>query len=104
MIATWPFGKLAVDAAAEKVAEGGSGLDGIEEGIRLIETLGSDGSVGLAGRPNAAGRPTVLEINTNPCLAADAGFAATAAEAGMTYDDMIARILRAAWTQSAKVA
>jgi len=57
MIATWPFGKLAVDAAAEKVAAGGSGLDGIEEGIRLIESLGSDGSVGLAGRPNAAGYP-----------------------------------------------
>jgi isoaspartyl peptidase/L-asparaginase-like protein (Ntn-hydrolase superfamily) len=55
MIATWPFGKLAVDAAAERMAAGGSGLDAIEEGIRLIETLGSDGSVGLAGRPNAAG-------------------------------------------------
>ncbi len=57
MIATWPFGKLAVDAAVEKVAAGGSALDAIEEGIRLIETLGSDGSVGLAGRPNAAGYP-----------------------------------------------
>jgi isoaspartyl peptidase/L-asparaginase-like protein (Ntn-hydrolase superfamily) len=57
MIATWPFGKLAVDAAAESLAAGGSGLDGIEAGIRLIESLGSDGSVGLAGRPNAAGYP-----------------------------------------------
>ncbi len=57
MIATWPFGKLAVDAASESVAAGGSALDGIEVGIRLIESLGSDGSVGLAGRPNAAGYP-----------------------------------------------
>ena len=40
MIATWPFGKLAVDAAAESLAAGGSGLDGIETGIRLIESLG----------------------------------------------------------------
>jgi isoaspartyl peptidase/L-asparaginase-like protein (Ntn-hydrolase superfamily) len=57
MIATWPFGKLAVDAAAESLAAGESGLDGIEAGIRLIESLGSDGTVGLAGRPNAAGYP-----------------------------------------------
>ncbi|MCP3919786.1 MAG: N(4)-(beta-N-acetylglucosaminyl)-L-asparaginase [bacterium] len=54
-IATWPFGKDAVDLARETVREGGSGLDGVEQGIRLIERLGSDGSVGLAGRPNAAG-------------------------------------------------
>ncbi len=57
MIATWPFGRLAVDAAAESLDAGESGLDGIEAGIRLIESLGSDGSVGLAGRPNAAGYP-----------------------------------------------
>ncbi len=57
MIATWPFGRLAVDAAIEEMAGGGSGLDGVEAGIRLIESLGSDGSVGLAGRPNAAGYP-----------------------------------------------
>ena len=46
-----------MDAAAESLAAGGSGLAGIETGIRLIESLGSDGSVGLAGRPNAAGYP-----------------------------------------------
>jgi D-alanine-D-alanine ligase len=67
-------------------------------------------AAGLSGyarvdfRVDEAGSPTVLEINANPCLAADAGFAATAAEAGICYDDMIARILHAAWTQRAKVA
>jgi isoaspartyl peptidase/L-asparaginase-like protein (Ntn-hydrolase superfamily) len=55
LIATWPFGREAVDVALETFAAGGSGLDAIEQGIRRIESLGSDGSVGLAGRPNAAG-------------------------------------------------
>lgn len=55
LIATWPFGKAANDEAMQTMLAGGSALDGVEQGIRLIESLGSDGSVGLAGRPNAAG-------------------------------------------------
>ncbi len=57
LIATWPFGIRAVDEARATLVRGGSGLDAVEQGIRLIERLGSDGSVGLAGRPNAAGYP-----------------------------------------------
>lgn len=55
LIATWPFGKTATDVALATMQAGGSTLDGVEQGIRKIEELGSDGSVGLAGRPNAAG-------------------------------------------------
>jgi N4-(beta-N-acetylglucosaminyl)-L-asparaginase len=56
-IATWPFGREAVDVARETLATGASGLDAVERGIRRIEALGGDGSVGLAGSPNAAGYP-----------------------------------------------
>jgi N4-(beta-N-acetylglucosaminyl)-L-asparaginase len=55
LVATWPFGKTANDVALATMVAGGSALDGVEQGIRRIEELGSDGSVGLAGRPNAAG-------------------------------------------------
>jgi D-alanine-D-alanine ligase len=50
-------------------------------------------------RVDPAGRPFILEINTNPCIAPDAGFAAAVARAGMTYADAVARILHDATPQ-----
>jgi len=44
-------------------------------------------------RLDANGNPCVLEVNANPCLAADAGFMAAAAKAGLTPRDVIGRIL-----------
>lgn len=57
VISTWPFGKIANDIAIATLLAGGERLDAIEQGIREIERLSSDGSVGLGGRPNAAGYP-----------------------------------------------
>lgn len=67
-------------------------------------TAGLTGYARVDFRVDAAGRPYVLEINANPCLAPDAGFAATAAEAGIAYDDLIVRILRGAATRVGKAA
>jgi D-alanine-D-alanine ligase len=44
-------------------------------------------------RVDAAGRPWILEINTNPCLSDDAGFAAAVARAGLSPEEAIGRIL-----------
>lgn len=57
LIATWPFGKIATEHALAALDAGGSRLDAVEAGIREIERRSSDGSVGLGGRPNAAGYP-----------------------------------------------
>ena len=55
VVATWPFGQIATDLALSKLQAGGSRLDAIETGIREVERQSCDGSVGLGGRPNAAG-------------------------------------------------
>jgi D-alanine-D-alanine ligase len=57
---------------------------------------------GLAGyarvdfRVDREGRPTILEVNVNPCLNPDAGFAAAAAQGGLSYRDLIGSIIDAA--------
>lgn len=55
LVATWPFGRHANERAREVILAGGSVLDGVEAGVMDIERRGSDGSVGIRGRPNAAG-------------------------------------------------
>ncbi len=47
-------------------------------------------------RVDRSGRPYILEVNANPCLAADAGFCAAAAERGLSQTDVVARLLAAA--------
>lgn len=54
IISTWPFGKSANDKALETIQNGGSTLDAVEQGIRVVEASGNL-SVGLSGKPNAAG-------------------------------------------------
>jgi D-alanine-D-alanine ligase len=49
-------------------------------------------------RVDAFGRPWILEVNTNPCLSPDAGFAAALSRAGINYPAAIDRVLQHAQT------
>jgi D-alanine-D-alanine ligase len=43
------------------------------------------------------GNPWVLEVNTNPCLAPDSGFVAATRQAGFSFDQVLERIINAAF-------
>ena len=60
------------------------------EGFRIL-MLRDYGRVDM--RVDGSGRIQVLEINANPCLSPDAGFAAAAQKAGMTYSDMVRELV-----------
>ena len=47
-------------------------------------------------RMDAGGTPYVLEVNANPCLSPDAGFAAAAEKAGFDASQVTGRLIRAA--------
>jgi D-alanine-D-alanine ligase len=58
--------------------------------------LGLRGYARVDFRLDAAGEPTILEINPNPCLEPEAGFSAAAMEAGISYAELVDQILHAA--------
>lgn len=63
---------------------------------RAIQLFGLRGYARVDFRVDEFGRATILELNPNPSLDPEAGFAAAAARAGLTYSDLIAHILEAA--------
>jgi D-alanine-D-alanine ligase len=60
---------------------------------RCWHVFGLRGYVRVDFRVDAAGRPWVLEINANPCLAPDAGFYAAMQRGGLAFPQCIERIL-----------
>lgn len=67
-----------------------------ELALNAWRLFGLGGYARVDFRVDAAGRPTILEMNLNPCLAPDAGFVAAAARAGLDYDAVIGSIVTAA--------
>lgn len=64
--------------------------------VRCWRVFGLRGYARVDFRIDAHGTPWILEINTNPCLSADAGFMAAAERAGLSHRDVIERIVIAA--------
>jgi D-alanine-D-alanine ligase len=56
-------------------------------------TFGLRGYARVDLRLDEAGQPWILEVNANPCLAADGGFVAAARQAGWSLAELIQCIL-----------
>jgi D-alanine-D-alanine ligase len=72
-------------------------VEKVERLAQLAWTVcGLSGYARIDLRLDEAGEPCILEVNANPCLAADAGFVAAAARAGLSPRRVVDRILAAA--------
>ena len=60
---------------------------------RCWEAFGLGGYARVDFRVDADGRPWVLEVNANPCLSPDAGYAAALAQAGLPFTEAVRRII-----------
>jgi D-alanine-D-alanine ligase len=57
------------------------------------QVFGLGGYARIDFRVDADGQPWILEINANPCLSPDAGFAAAVKQSGLTFAEAVGRIL-----------
>lgn len=69
--------------------------------LQCWQAFGLSGYARVDIRCDEHEQPWVLEVNANPCLTMDAGFAAAAAQAGISYQQVIKHIVLAALANSA---
>jgi len=88
VVSTWSFGKAANEAALEALRRGGSALDAVEQGVRVVEEDAAESSVGRGGIPNARG---VVQLDA--CIMGGAGHRAgsVAALEGILHPISVAR-------------
>jgi D-alanine-D-alanine ligase len=74
--------------------------------LRAYEAMGCRGAVRVDFRLHTSGRPYVLELNTIPGMTERSLLPMAAAQAGLTYDDLVERILLdalpAGWSKRGK--
>ncbi len=67
-----------------------------EASIKVFKSLGLKGYARMDWRLNESGEPVFLEANPNPALSQDDDFALAAKSAGISYGELIARIIESA--------
>ncbi len=67
--------------------------------VQTWPLLGLRGYARVDFRVDAQGQPWILEVNANPCLDPDAGFAQAALQAGLSYPELVLHLLRLAVPQ-----
>jgi D-alanine-D-alanine ligase len=63
--------------------------------VECWDLFGLSGFARVDFRVDQVGCPWILEVNVNPCLSPDAGFAAAVAEAGYSFTEVLDRLIQA---------
>ncbi len=97
--AKWSSGSFEYENTPRMFVRAGAGEDAslagrlIDLALRCWVAFELRGYARVDFRVDSAGAPWILEVNANPCLAPDAGFAAALAEAGISFDQAVQSIL-----------
>lgn len=95
--AKWADGSVECEGTPRSFELGDLPVDALIAGsLEAWRAAGLRGWARVDWRVPADGPPVVLEVNANPCLSPDAGFMAAATRAGLTEQDVVHAILRAA--------
>jgi D-alanine-D-alanine ligase len=98
--AKWSEGSFEYDCTPRRFdfpAEDAALLDRLRDLARdAWDLFGLSGYARVDFRVDEAGRPWILELNFNPCLSPDAGFAAALGRAGISFEDAIGRLIATA--------
>lgn len=84
--ASWRSFDFQLDAAAQDAM--------VTIGRRCWDLFGLAGYARIDFRLDAGGRPYVIDVNPNPCIAEDAGFTAAAARAGLSHQKVVELLVR----------
>lgn len=64
-----------------------------EKAVRTYQVFGSTGPARIDVRVNGNNQLFILEMNSNPCLERESGYAAAALMAGISYEQLIERLI-----------
>jgi D-alanine-D-alanine ligase len=95
--AKWAVGSFEYDHTPRSFAftGGDAGLlaELEQEAVACWRAFGLRGYARVDFRIDRTGRPWILEVNANPCLSPDAGYAAALARAGFPFAEAVRRLL-----------
>jgi len=95
--AKWDPGSRAYQNTPRRFRHGGEDGDLLQAlnqtALRCWDLFSLRGYARVDFRVDVNGTPWVLEVNANPCLSPDAGLAAALEEAGISFEEAVARIL-----------